>query len=275
MRLIRRLNSLLCPRWWLLPCAALGLPQTVPAADLSWPDIESRIQYGYYTEDVRSLRALFEPLSGPDSGDRLKSYYAGLLAYRLALLAEAGSFSAAGKLPSAAGRPPNADKNEARQMSERCVAALDRALAQQGDFADAQALQAACLGQVAELGAWRAPLAAQKSTSLLHKALVAAPKNPRVLLIEAVRDYRYSKAPASDAEHACSKLKNTAAAFEVERAQLDQVPGWGAAEAYTWLGRCYLDSGAALMARDALERALLIAPEFAQARRLLATITSG
>jgi len=53
------------------------------------------------------------------------------------------------------------------------------------------------------------------------------------------------------------------------------VPGWGAAEGYTWLGRCYLDSGDALAARDALERALLIAPEFGRARRLLASITSG
>ena len=53
------------------------------------------------------------------------------------------------------------------------------------------------------------------------------------------------------------------------------IPGWGAAEAYMWLGRCYLGKGDVLPARDALERALLIAPEFAQARRLLSSITSG
>jgi Tfp pilus assembly protein PilF len=53
------------------------------------------------------------------------------------------------------------------------------------------------------------------------------------------------------------------------------VPGWGAAEVYLYLAKCYLDRGATLEARDALERALLIAPEFAEARRLMAKFTSG
>jgi Tfp pilus assembly protein PilF len=53
------------------------------------------------------------------------------------------------------------------------------------------------------------------------------------------------------------------------------VPGWGAAEAYVYLAKCQLDRGATLEARDALERALLIAPELAEARRLMKKITSG
>jgi Tfp pilus assembly protein PilF len=56
---------------------------------------------------------------------------------------------------------------------------------------------------------------------------------------------------------------------------VDRTPGWGAAEVYTYLGRGYLGRGDMLAARDALERALLIAPDFALARRLLARITAG
>jgi tetratricopeptide (TPR) repeat protein len=253
------------------------------AADMNWLDIESRIQYGYYTEDVHSLRNLVEALGSNDSHDRLKSYYAGLLAYRMTLLEEAQTDQAAAD--ASAGTPPpkspppvrknDRSKNEARQTVERCVASLDRALEAQSNFPDALALQSACLRQLADLSSWRAPLAAPKGVSQLHKALQIAPKNPRVLLLDAIGDYEHSGESGGDAQHACVKFKAAAAVFEAERADVDQVPGWGAAEAYMWLGRCYLDSGDGNAARDALERALLIAPEFGQARRLLATITSG
>jgi tetratricopeptide (TPR) repeat protein len=251
----------------LLAVAALLLAPVIRAADAQWLDIESRIQYGYFTEDARSLRNLVEPLASNASHDRLKSYYAGLLAYRMTLLAEADEARAA----AAEGNPPaparrnDRSKNGIRQTVERCVDSLDQALAAESNFADALALQSACLGLQAELGTWRAPLAAPKSVSQLHKALQLAPRNPRVLLLEAIGDYQHSKAPGGAGEHPCAKFQAVVAVFETERADVDQVPGWGGAEAYTWLGRCYLDSGDVNAARDALERALLIAPEFVQA----------
>lgn len=265
-------------RSWLLLLTAglLASAPAVHAAEPNWLDIESRIQYGYFTEDTRSLHNLVEPLDSNDSHDRLKSYYAGLLAYRLTLLAQAQAdpSAATGKAPAPV-RRNDRSKNEARQAVERCVGSLDQALEVQSNFAEALALQSACLGMLADLGTWRARLAAPKSATQLRKALQIAPKNPRVLLLDAISDYEHAKGPASDAEHTCSKFKTVAALFDAERADVDQVPGWGAAEGYMWLGRCYLDIGNPNEARDALERALLIAPEFGQARRLLATITSG
>jgi len=265
--------------WLKALLSALGVV-SVPgwAAETSthWLDIESRIQYGYYTEDLHSLRNLTEALAANPAHDGLKSYYQGLLEYRLTLLAQAEAEKAAnpeGKTPP----PPKNDRtrNEARQRVERCVGYLDQALEAQSNFADALALQSACLGLLAELSTWRAPLASPKSVSEIHKALQWAPKNPRVLLLDAIAEYEHSKTPNADAEHACDYFRAVTAVFEQERAAVDVVPGWGAAEAYTWLGRCYLDTGDAVKARDALERALLIAPEFGRARRLLAAITSG
>ena len=242
-----------------------------------WLDIESRIQYGYYTEDLHSLRNLTEPLAANPAHDRLKSYYQGLLEYRLTLLLQAEADKTAGaddKTPVPTHKNDRT-KNEPRQRVERCVADLDQALEAQSNFADALALQSACLGLLAELSSWRAPLAAPKSANQIHKALQIGPKNPRVLLLDAISDYERSKTPNANAEQACGKFQAVTAVFETERAAVDSVPGWGAAEAYTWLGRCYLDTGDAIKARDALERALLIAPEYGQARRLLAAITSG
>src|SRR5437764_692780 len=69
--------------------------------------------------------------------------------------------------------------------------------------------------------------------------------------------------------------RQAVAAFELERAGTEQLPGWGAAEAYELLARDLLDHGETLGARDALEHALLLAPEFSQARRLMAQIISG
>jgi Tfp pilus assembly protein PilF len=70
-------------------------------------------------------------------------------------------------------------------------------------------------------------------------------------------------------------LQRAIAAFEKERQSALATPGWGAAEAYAELGRRYLEMGDILRARDAIEHSLLIAPEFAAARRLLEKITSG
>lgn len=252
-----------------LAVVAAGSGAGVRAADTSWLDIESRIQYGYYTEDGRALHNLMEPLVSGDQHDRLKSYYAGLLAYRLSLLAAAEHSPVRGK------PPPDGNSARARQMAELCVTSLDRALQLQSDFADALALQSACLGRLAEAHSLKAPLAGSKRAAQMRKALQLAPKNPRVLLLDAGGDYEHSKVLGGGAGETCGKLKKAVAAFEAERTDLDQVPGWGAAEGYVWLARCYLDREDAVAARDALERALLIAPPFAEARRMLARITSG
>ncbi|HEY0340386.1 MAG TPA: hypothetical protein VGC34_06245, partial [Steroidobacteraceae bacterium] len=212
----------------LLTAGVLAVATAVRGAETNWLDIESRIQYGYFTEDTRSLHNLVEPLGANESHDRLKSYYEGLLAYRLTQLAQASDqAAAAGKAPAPV-RKNDRSQNEARQTVARCVGALDRALEIQSNFADALALQSACLERLAELGTWRAPLAAPKSAAQLHRALLLAPKNPRVLLLDAISDYEHTKAPGHDPEHPCAKFTTVAAVFDAERADIDRVPGWGA-----------------------------------------------
>jgi tetratricopeptide (TPR) repeat protein len=226
-------------------------------AQMNWLDVESRIQYGYYTEDPRALASVMEILVPSDSESAQKSYYAGLANYRLTQLALAR------------------DKSRAKDTAVACVDHLDRAVKIQQDFADALALQSACLDLLATLQAWRTPFASSKSGAQIEKARHFGPKNPRVLLLDAVEAYERPKASAVDRDLALSGFKKAAAAFEAERQETEHTPGWGAAEVYVYLGRCYLDRGATLEARDALERALLIAPEFAEAHRLMAKITSG
>ena len=240
----------------LLALALLAAAQT-RAEDTSeaWRDLESRIEYGYYTEDARELARLAPTLAATESHDKLHDYYSGLLAWRQALLAN----------PAGAGA----------QFAARCVSSLDAALAAQSDFAEALALQAACRIAPAELGGGYAPLAVLRARREMDQARRLAPDNPRVLLLDAMSDYRLSASQGGNRERALVKLRQAAAAFESARRAPDRVPGWGAPDAYLLLGRDLLDHGDPAGARDALERVLLLAPDCAQAKRLLAKITAG
>ncbi|HVY80913.1 MAG TPA: hypothetical protein VG994_08040 [Steroidobacteraceae bacterium] len=223
------------------------------ASDAAWLDVEGRIQYAFYTEDTRALAELADQLAqGEGEQEPLQYYYAGLANYRLAALLS------------------SRDKERARDAVERCVDSLDGALKAQPNFAAALALQSACLRTVATLKPWK-PLAGSKSADKMERAVKLAPRDPRVLLLEAVAKDQGGKLD----EESLAMLRKATAEFETERQGVGRAPGWGAAEAYTYLGRGYLERGDVLKARDALERALLIAPDFELAKRLLTKVTTG
>jgi tetratricopeptide (TPR) repeat protein len=245
--------------------AATGGPNADgPGRDAhAWQDIESRIQYGYFTEDSHLLSNLQQQLAGADAADKLAGYYSAFLAYRLAQLSVRGG-PGGGKNP-----PTEADKTQARELAGRCVASLDPVLAADKDFAEGLALQAACLGMTAEVGFWRSPMSGVRSGSEFKRALQLAPGNPRVLLLQA-----FSDAGHGNGDRAIEALRKALDSFEAERRDVGHVPAWGAAEAWELMGCIYLRRGEAVAARDALERSLLLAPGYLEARRLLLQITS-
>jgi hypothetical protein len=253
---------------WLAGAALAAFSSLALSADISWRDIESRIQYDYYTEDAPALRNLAETVAAVESHDKLRGYYAGLLAWRQALLTAHGVSSARG---GAAGAPTLT----ATQFAEHCVSEVDAALAVQADFAEALALRSACLATPSATGGGFAPVTGYRARRDLEKARELAARNPRVMLVDAMTDYQLAPSKGGNKERALVKLRQTVAAFEAERSGTEHLPGWGAAEAWLLLAEDLLDHGDALAARDALEHALLIAPEFAEARRLMAKMISG
>lgn len=219
------------------------------ASAADWSDIEGRIQYAWFTQDARALHAVVASLEGGGDSDALQAYYRGLGEYRMALLAQ------------------DRDRNEAGAAAEACSRHLGAASALQEDFAEALALQATCQTLVASLKAWKAPLLAPRSAAQFGRARALAPRNPRVLLLEALAD--------SNRERAFGRLQAAVAAFEAERQGIAAPPAWGAPEAWLQLAHARLDRGEVAAARSALERALLLAPEFELARRLMASITAN
>jgi hypothetical protein len=230
-----------------------------PRVEISWRDLEGRIQYSYYTEDAPALRSLAETVALDESRDRLHGYYVALVAWRQAQLAAESPGAARGA--------------SAAHLARRCVDELDATLAAAADFAEGLTLRAACL--TTEAGGAHAAHAARGARRDIGRALRLAARNPRVLLIDAMGDYQLAPELGGNKDRALAKLRQAVAAFELERAGTEELPGWGAAEAYLLLARDLLDHGEALGARDALEHALLIAPDYAQARRLMAQIISG
>ena len=244
------------------PAGSHAASTAAPRTTSDWTRIESRIESGYFTQDASGLAALAATLPAGESraGDtrdrEWRSYYSALLAYRLALLAQT-------------------DETRAWPLTERCVNALDQTLVLEPDSAEALALQSACLALQSLLDPWRSPLSAPLSLARIDKALKLAPDNPRVLLLGAVAAADRPRVFGGDPQRAFTLLERAVSAFEAQRAGPPGQPGWGAAEAFTSLAQDYLTRGDAVAARDVLERALLVAPGFAQARRLMAQIVSG
>src|SRR5579872_4584782 len=139
----------------LLPAvAALLAAGVAQGAATSWRDLESRIQYGYYTEDAPALRSLVGVIAADESHDRLHGYYAALLDWRLAQLAVQGAPAGA----------------SAAELAQRCVTEADAALAVQVDFADALALRSACQATPLTRGLELMPFGGRR----LHKDLERA-----------------------------------------------------------------------------------------------------
>src|SRR5205807_2392122 len=196
--------------------AAAGLASVsfgAPRAEVSWRDLEGRIQYSCYTEDAPALRSLAETVALDESRDRLHGYYAGLVAWRLAQLAAQGAGAVRGA--------------SAAHLARRCVGELDATLAAATDFAEGLALRAACLATEADTA--QAGHAARGARRDIDRALRLAARNPRVLLIDAMSDYQLAPERGGDKERALAKLRRAVAAFELERAGTEQLPGWDAA----------------------------------------------
>jgi hypothetical protein len=226
-----------------------------------WGRIERRIESGYFQQDATGLAALTATLApggaaGNARDEEWRNYYAALLGYRQALLARN-------------------DETRAWPFAQQCIDRLNRVLVVDTASAEALALQSACLALQSNLDPWRSPLAGRLSRARIDKALKLAPDNPRVLLLGALAARERPVFFGGDTQQAFRLMLQSVSAFERLSAPANGLPAWGAADAFTYLAQDYLTRGEALAARNVLERALLVAPDFARARRLMAEIISG
>jgi hypothetical protein len=239
--------------------AAILLAGGASAQELDLDDLENRADYAYFTGDAKSLRTLIretESARAKASAGKMAHYVLGFAQYRL------GSLLA------------KSQTSDAVRAMGACVDELDEALEEDEEFAEALALQSACHGQLAALRTLSAVVSGPKAGARIEKALELAPRNPRVVLLDALNDYERPKAFGGDKARALVKLRTASELFDKADEDAASLPGWGHADALAALGRSLFEAGDLLGARNALERSLLIAPEYAGAKELLARVTA-
>lgn len=211
--------------------------RAAPSAELA--DLAARIDYGFYNDDTHAIDAARTVLArlGDAPGVRYYRDYAGLRRAQL--------------------NP--ADRASARECAERDVPADLPASA----AAEAWILVAACA------------VVGQQSIRRVEQALARArdldKRNPRLGLVEAWIMQHGVRDDAASSDDLAAKLQQTVDAFDSWRPPPNS-PDWGEAEALAALGEATLARGATRAARDLIERALLLAPDYRLAVELRARL---
>jgi len=240
-----------------------------------WADVEGRIQYAYYTSDPRALNAVLVSLKpktgeGAESGgdeEATRAYFRALTHYRLAQVLAAVKKSQAKDDIDECGD----EVDDIVDSLPKVPLGVDETDENRVRRAEAYALGTACTLAGREMSSL--PFGGGRIGSRIDEAVLLEPKNPRVRLVEALALFERAGKDAAEKAAALKKLQAVTAMFEAARARASTTPEWGAAEAYAFLGRALFDQRDVVGAREALERSLLIAPEYAFARKLMAQIT--
>jgi tetratricopeptide (TPR) repeat protein len=248
----------------------------VAQSTTDWADVEGRIQYAYYTNDARALESVLvslrpKPVEGEnadaaaDAGSR--HYFNALAHYRIAQVVAAKDRSRARGAINACG-----DETDAVVKAlPKVPVGLDDSPEARRQRAESYTLATACTLAGREMSSL--PLLGGRIGSRIDEAVRLEPKNPRVRLVEALAAYERAGKDAAAKAAAVEKLRAVTQMFEAARSGPSTTPEWGAADAYAFLGRVLLEQRDVVGAREALERALLIAPDYAMARQLMSQIT--
>lgn len=255
---------------------AAGASPAFAQGATNWSDVEGRIQYAYYTNDARALNEVLsslkpKPAEGEESagaGDlATRSYFRALTHYRIAQVLNEKQKSQA---KSAISDCDDEIDNAVRALP-KVPLGLDESDAGRLQRAEDYALATACTLAGREMSS--IPFGGGRIGSRIDEAVKLEPKNPRVRLVEALAAFDRAGKDAAEKAAALKKLRAVTQMFEAARAGASTTPEWGAAEAYAFLGRALYDQRDVVGAREALERSLLIAPDYAFARQLMAKIT--
>ena len=217
--------------------AAASVAHAATSAELA--DLVGRIDYGFYNDDTHAIAAARAALDRLGDSPAVR-YYRDYAALRRAQLNPA-------------------ERASARECSEHAVPA-DLGPA---DAAEAWILVAACA------------VVGQQSVRRIEQALAHAreidKRNPRLALVEAWIMRSGAGADAQANQDLAAKLQQTVEAFDSWRAP-PNAPDWGEAEALAALGETALARGETRAARDVIERALLLVPDYRFAVELRARL---
>jgi tetratricopeptide (TPR) repeat protein len=218
-------------------------------------DMQAQILYAYQSEDTNQLASLVQNLVNQvkaGGADVALRYHLAHAEYRFGLLAQ-------GKRA-----------HDAAPAFSDCVDQLKSILEQDVKSVEALVLQSVCYGELAKHRRLEAVLLRSKADERLNAAFKLDPRNPRVLYFMAEEGFSRSKPRSPEAERAFAELQESAKIFDQSSATRNDVPGWGHAQAYLALGAQLQGRGDSLGARNWIEKALIVAPDYKAAQRQMA-----
>ena len=243
------LTKLQCPLLVLLWSVALPARADL-AADIA--DLSARIDYGFYAEEqyvIDAARSALERLAEQDASVR---YYRALAAFRLAQL-------------------PSRDGDDIGELLDDCAQLAVPTEDDEAAAAEAWILVAAC----ASLGVHKGFSQQRRRDQALAHAREIDATHPRIALVEAWSlSARPALEPAPLREQVAERLNVAAEGFRAWNGPYGS-PQWGEAEVLAQLGEIYLQRGESRAARDLIERALLIAPDYRFALSLRGRVQSS
>lgn len=225
-------------------------------------DMQAQILYAYQSEDTNQLASLVQNLANQvktsaaaaGGADAALRYHLAHAEYRFALLAQ-------GKRA-----------HDAAPAFSDCIDQLKSVLEQDVKSVEALVLQSACYGELARRRRLEAVLLRSKAEERLNAAFKLDPRNPRVLYFMAEEGFSRSKPRSPEAERAFAELQESAKIFDQSSATRNDAPGWGHAQAYLALGAQLQSRGDSLGARNWIEKALIVAPDYKAAQRQMASL---
>ena len=214
-------------------------------------DLAGRIDYGFYVGDERAITDAAAALKRLSDGAAGVRYYRAFASFRLAQLGgERAANDAENCVKSATVEEP----------TERLTRAAAEARARA--TVESWLLVAVCSGLTAHADPGKGLAHDKHLLQALARARELEPSNPRIALIDAwLVSVRPALADASVRDDAVKKLEAAAEAFAGWTPPAD-APGWGEAEALAALAELHLTRGELREARDLIERALLVAPDY-------------
>ncbi len=203
-------------------------------------------------DQVLLARTMIERAVADENLATLAHYYAGYSAHLLVGLLT--------------GNETSASKAELLAYLDYAILHLGQATERDPSFAEAWALLASAYGRKIGLRPLLGMRLGPRSSRAQEMAVQLEPDNPRVVMLEAIGGYNTPRIWGGSKTQALSGFRRAARLFEEESIADPLQPSWGHSEVYAWLGIAYMDSGELPEARQALESALEIEPEFGWVR---------
>jgi tetratricopeptide (TPR) repeat protein len=161
---------------------------------------------------------------------------------------------------------PDIDKKAAKQALNDCIDRLKDLLERRPELAEAHALQASCYGNSAAYYRLRAMARGSAANKALEQARELGADNPRVLLQDA-QSLMYRPALfGGDKDKAMELLQLAAEGFPDWQSPDAEAPVRGEAETWLSIARLHREAGQEDQAREALEKALAVAPSYQAAK---------